>query len=539
MIKGEDIVRTILKNGKIFIEKGNFQEALLIEDGKIVAFGSNKDSDTYSADSIIDLKGRTVLPGFNDSHLHMMRTGESMNVCDLSHAQSIDEVVSLGKEFLKNHPQTTVLSGRGWNQDYFKEPQKRLLTRYDLDKISTEIPIVFTRACFHLATGNTKALKVLGIDSLTQVEGGTIEIGNDGSPNGIFNENATTLLDSVKDQKSSKDLENDYLKAVDYALSVGITSVQSCDILRNNYDDVFKAIHSIYNNKKTKLRYRHQFNFQRIDEFEAYLNGEYKTGDYDDYFVSRGCLKLFKDGSLGARTAYMINEDHDDPGNRGIEVLSDSQFYELCDLASKNNIQVVTHAIGDAAIESVMDAYEKTMNGKDNPLRHSIIHFQITSAAQLKRAAKLKIPIIYQPVFLNYDLKIVNSRVGFELADSSYAFNSMYHSDSSISFSSDSPIEDCNPFLSIYCAVTRMDFDGNPKQGFNPKEKMSVEDAIDAYTFGSSYNEFKEDTKGKLKPGYVADLIVLDQDIFSVEPTRIKDTQVIMNMIDGEIVYKK
>lgn len=532
-------MRTILNNGKIFVEKGNFKQALLIEDGIIKANGNNTDINKYKADKILDLQGKTVLPGFNDSHLHMIMTGEAMNICELSSARSIDDVVRLGRDFLQNNPQTKVLSGRGWNQDHFKQPQNRLLTRLDLDKISTEIPIIFTRACFHLAVGNTAALELLKIDKSTVIDGGSIGIGSDGNPNGIFSENATSLLDSLKENKSIDNLVSDFLKASDYALSVGITSVQSCDILRSNFENTFDAIHHIYDNNKTKLRYRHQFNFQRIEDFNVYLSGEFKTGAYDEKFLSLGCLKLFKDGSLGARTAFMLSDYHDDFGNRGIEVLTDSQFQELCDLASKNNIQVVTHAIGDAAIESVMNAYENTMHGKDNPLRHSIIHFQITSKEQLERASNLKIPIIYQPIFLDYDHNITESRVGPKLASSSYAFNTMYHSNSVISLSSDSPIEDCNPFLSLYCAVTRKDFSGNPKHGFYPAERMDVADAIDAYTHGSAFNEFKEDTKGKLNPGYVADLIILDQDIFTIEPEMIKDIKVLKTMIDGEFVYEK
>lgn len=538
-IKGDAVMRTLMKNGKIFIEKGVFQQAVIIEDGWITAVGSNNEMSKFNTDITCDLDGKTVLPGFNDSHLHMMMTGEAMSTCNLSGARSIDDIIQLGKAFLDKHPTTKILKGRGWNQDYFKVNQRRLLTRHDLDKICTDIPIVFTRACSHVAACNTKSIEALNINHLSTVDGGTIGIGNDGLPNGIFQENAITLLNSLSGNKTKQELENEFNKANEYALSVGITSVQSCDVLKTNFDNTFSAIHSIYSNTKKLVRYRHQFNFQRIKEFEAYLEGEFITGQYDDQFLSRGCLKLFKDGSLGGRSAYMLSEYNDDPKNRGIEVLSDDQFQTLCDLATKNNIQIVTHAIGDAAVESVINAYEKTMKDNKNPLRHTIIHFQITNSNQLTRASELKIPIIYQPIFLDYDHKIVESRVGVDLANTSYAFNTMYMSDSSVSFSSDSPIEDCNPMLGIYCAVTRMGLDGTPKEGFNPKEKMGIEEAVDAYTYKSAYNEFKENTKGKLKPGYVADLIILDQDIFSIEADMIKDIKVSKTMINGEFVYER
>lgn len=529
---------TLLKNGKIYIEKGTFQEALLIENGLIKHFGTNQQLSQYKADVVIDCQGKTVLPGFNDSHLHMMMTGEAMLTCELSSARSVDEVIALAKAFLDKHPTLTVLSGRGWNQDYFSD-EKRLLNRHDLDKISTTIPIVFTRACFHLAVGNTLAINKLNITRDTVVEGGSFGVDDDGSLNGVFNENATSLLDSLKANKTTEDLVADFLRAANYALSCGITSVQSCDVLRSHFKETFDAIHDIYNTNKTKLRYKHQFNFQQVKDFKEYLENEFIHGSYDETFVSKGCLKLFKDGSLGARTALLRNDYQDDPNNRGMEVISDDLFFELVALATANNIQVVTHAIGNQAIDKVIDAYEKTMSNKQNPLRHTIIHNQITDKQQLERIASLSIPVIYQPVFLDYDHTIVEARVGKALASTSYAFNSLYQLNAPVSFSSDSPIEDCNPFLGIYCAVTRKGLDGNPSSGFYPNEKMAVEDAIDAYTYQSAFNEFKEHFKGKLKPGYVADCIILDQDIFSIEPEKIKDIKVLMSMIDGEIVYQR
>lgn len=532
-------MKTILKNGKIFIEKGQFAEAILIEDGKVKAFGSVEDFSKEKADNIIDLEGKTVLPGLNDSHLHMAMIGEAMNSCELASAKSIEEIIQIGKDFLEENPNTEILSGRGWNQDYFENGEKRLLNKSDLDKISTEIPIVFTRICGHVSSSNTRALEVLGINKDTRVDGGVIEIGPDGTPNGVFNENAVALIDSVKTTKTNEQIQDDFLKAHDYAISNGITSVQSCDVLRSNFDTTFEAIHDLYESGKSKLRYTHQFNFQDIEDFKNYLDGEFKTGKYDGKFLSRGYLKLFKDGSLGARTAYMLEDYKDEPGTRGVNALSDEQFQELCNLATENNIQVVTHAIGDGAIESVIDAYENTMEDGKNPLRHGIVHCQITSREQLERIAKLNIAVMYQPIFLDYDNKIVESRVGEDLASTSYAFNTLYQLGAPISMGTDSPVEDSNPFPNIYCAVTRKALDGTPEGGFYPEENMKVEDVIDAYTHGSAYNEFKEDFKGKLKPGYVADLILLDRDIFSIDPDEIKDIKVLKTMIDGEFVFER
>lgn len=532
-------MKTILKNGKIYVEKNNFQEALFIENGVIKQVGTNEDILKNNADNIIDLEGRTALPGFNDSHLHLSLVGDALTSCNLVPAKSIDDVVDLGRKFLEENTTLPVLYGRGWNQDYFASGEKRLLNRLDLDKISTEIPIVFDRVCCHVSVGNTKALEMLGVDETTYVDGGTIELGPDGKPNGVFNENAVRLIQSIIPEKSDRDREEEFLKAANYALSVGLTSVQSCDIMSKEFKSTFRIIQNIYDNKKVKLRYSHQFNFQDINDFKTYLETEHKTGVYDEKFFSKGALKLFKDGSLGARTALMLDDYKDAPGTKGVAALSDIQLEALCNLATDNGIRVVTHAIGDGAIESVINVYEKVMENGENSLRHGIVHCQITSTEQLERIAKLNIPVMYQPIFLDYDIKIVQDRVGEELASTSYAFNTLYKLGAPISFSTDAPVEDCNPFPNIYCAVTRQCLDGNPEGGFCPEEIMDVEAAIDAYTIGSAFNEFKENFKGRLKPDYVADLIVLDMDIFTIDKNKIKDITVEKTMVDGEFVYNK
>lgn len=528
----------ILKNGKIYIKKGKFAQALYIKNGIIELVASNDDMLKISADNIIDLQGKTVLPGLNDSHMHLWGTGEALTTCNLTSAKSIEEVIQLGKDFLEVNQGIEALAGRGWNQDYFIHGEKRLPNRHDLDKISTEIPIVFKRVCGHVYIGNTKAIEQVGADENTRVDGGVIELGEDGKPNGVFNENAIRLIGSAIPSKSEEDIEKDILTAANYALSVGLTSVQSCDIMSSGAETMFSIIHNIYKEEKTRLRYAHQFNFQDINDFRNYLETEYLSDQYNEKNFSKGSLKLFKDGSLGARTAVMLKDYEDAPGTKGVSALTDEQLQDLCDLATQNGIQVLTHAIGDGAVESVINAYENTMINRENPLRHGIVHCQITSYEQLERIAKLNIPVMYQPIFLDYDIKIMEDRVGKELASTSYAFNNLYKLGAPVSLGTDAPVEDCNPFPNIYCAVNRLCIDGTPSGGFNTSEKMELEDAIDAYTIGSAFNEFKEEFKGRLMPGYVADLIVLDRDIFTIDPLEIKDIKVEKTMIDGEFVFE-
>ena len=232
----------------------------------------------------------------------------------------------------------------------------------------------------------------------------------------------------------------------------------------------------------------------------------------------------------------MLEDYRDDPGNRGVQVLSGDELDKICRLASDRKIQIISHVIGDGALDLVLDAYEKVLVNGRNPLRHGIVHCQISSRSQLERIARLGILVMYQPIFLDYDISIVKDRVGEELASTSYAFNSLYRLGAPISLSSDAPVEDCNPWNNIYCAVSRTRLDGSPSEGFYPEEKMDLYDAIDSYTYGGAFNESKENFKGRLKPAYVADLIVLNKDIFTIDTEEVKNIIVEKTMIDGDFI---
>lgn len=471
--------------------------------------------------------------------MHLSLIGEALSNCNLTNAKSIDDIISLGKRFIKDNPEIKALKGMGWNQDYFTSGEIRTLDRYDLDKISTDIPIVFDRVCCHLSSSNTKAIELLEIDKDTKVDGGIIELDEDKNPIGIFKEYAAKLIQSVIPEKEDAEIEKELLNAMNYCISVGITSVGSCDIMNNDHKQIFRVIRNIYKKNKTKLRYSHQFNFQDIEGFKEYLKSEFNNEDYDEKFLSKGSLKLFKDGSLGARTALLKEVYNDDINTRGVDSHEDDKLRALVELASQNNIQVLTHAIGDGAIESVIDVYKSVNGSSGNKLRHTIVHCQITSSEQLRRIAEEGLSVSMQPIFLDYDIQMVEKRVGKKLASTSYAFNTLYNSNAKVSFSTDAPVEDANPFPNIYCAVNRLRIDKIPENGFYPEEKMDVESAIDAYTIGSAYNEFKEGFKGRLREGYVADLIVLDKNIFTIDPLEIKDVKVEKTMIDGKFVYER
>ena len=538
--------KRIFYNGKIYVEKGTFAEAVFVEDGVIRAVGNVKDVREFSGSDVdeVDLEGKTVIPGLNDSHMHLLMVGMLLSTADIVGVSSIDEMIERVKDFMKQNPDACrngILS-MGWNQDFFAE--KRLPLRADLDRISTDIPIVLRRVCGHVAVVNSKVIEILGWDEqIPEIEGGTVEVDENGKPNGIVTENAGDVVMAVIPNPTYEDNKRAFLKAADYALAHGITSVQSNDVENAtlSMDDTFRMIHEIYDEKQTALRYRHQVCFHSVKAFERYIkDGEFKHGIYRDRDrLDLGPLKLFKDGSLGGRTATMRHEYLDDPGNFGVETLTDEEMRGFCKLANEAGIQIVTHVIGDKAIEDVIGNYEEVIGAGENVHRNALVHCQITDRPMLERIAKSDILVMYQPIFLDYDMHAVISRCGEELSSTSYAFKTLADMGVHISYGTDSPVENCNPFPNIYSAVTRKDKNGWPENGFYGAECVPVEMAIDAYTLGSAYNEFKEKRKGRIKAGYLADMVVLDRDIFTCDPMEIRKILPIMTIVDGEIVYKK
>lgn len=539
--------KLVLVNGKIYVEQDTFARAVYAEGEEIRMVGSDEEIlAAAGADAqIVDLGGRTVIPGLNDSHMHLLNYGMSAARADIIGVTSIDEMIERVRKFASERPEEVKngIMSKGWNQDLFTG-EKRMPNRYDLDQISTEVPVVMLRICGHVAVANSKAIELLGLDEkMIEVSGGTIEVDENGVPNGIFAENAMGLVTDLIPKFTMEDNKRLFLKAADYAVSHGITSVQSNDVgnVSASMEDIFQMVHEIYDEKLCRLRYRHQVCFTEIEEFKKYVEtGEFKNGIYEDpRRLSLGPLKLFKDGSLGGRTAAVRQEYKDDPGNSGVECISGESMDEFCRIADENGIQIVTHVIGDRAIEDVTKSYEHVLHEGKNPLRHGLIHCQITDRPMLERIAKDDILVSYQPVFLDYDMHIVVRRCGESLSSTSYAFQTAKQLGIHVSYGTDCPVEDCNPFPNLYAAVTRKDRSGYPEGGFFPQECMSISEAIDAYTAGSAYNEFSETYKGRIRPGYLADMVVLDKDIFTCDPMEIKDILPDMTIIGGEIVYKR
>ncbi len=530
-------MKTLYFNGNIYTGSG-FTHSLLEENGVILAMGDAAAMRAEGAKAF-DLEGKTVVPGFNDSHLHLMGLGKHLLSVNLLGCKSIDEVKKRTADFIKNNnvEKGAFVTGRGWNQDYF-EGEKRLLTRDDLDEVSKDHPIILRRACGHMLTCNSLALEKAGIDENTPaVSGGEIRRDEKGRLSGIFTERAMGLVEGAVPRPDAETVAKYLKKGMEYAASYGLTSLQPNDINDMDYPLIDEAYHLLEQRGEMKTRINVQCCFNTVEGYEKFLNDGYYMGKGNSLYKI-GPLKLFVDGSLGARTALMRKPYKDDPNAEGILCTDEKTLDEFYKLAESHKMQVVTHAIGDRAVEMVLGAIERNAE-KGNPLRHGVVHAQITDKALLERFKELNAFALVQPIFLHYDMHIVEQRVGKELAETSYNFKTLDDMGVCVSFGTDSPVEDVSTFDNLHCAVNRQDLKGFPEGGYVPSERFSVENAVKCYTHAGALTSFEEYEKGLLEPGMMADFAVLDRNIFEIDKSEIIKTKVLMTVMGGNITYKR
>ena len=536
-------MNTVIYNANVYLERERFAQALLIEDGTIKMVGTNEEVLSAAPQDAqkMDAQGKTVIPGFVDTHQHLYHVGQNLLRVDLSGCRSQQDVVDAGRKFIEEHkvPAGEPVEGWGWNQDYFTDGPA-MPTRQLLDQVSTVHPVLFTRACGHVMVCNTLALEKAGVwENPPVVEGGQFDLEADGHPNGIVRESSAKEIvnQAILPEENEEKMEEILAAAMEYAASHGLTSVQTNDVAGENYETMLRVYDKLLHEKKS-LRVYMQCCLMEKELFQRFLNDGHRTGTGDEW-LKIGPLKLFTDGSLGARTALMRQDYADEPGTRGISTLSQEDLDGLVALAEENKMQVAVHAIGDKAIEMCLDSYAKVLKDGKNPNRHGIVHCPITDRPLLQRFADLDVHALVQPIFLHYDMHICADRVGQELTNTSYAFHTMNELGVHVSYGTDSPVEDLDPIANLHCAVCRQDLKHQPAGGWIPAEKVDIYQAVDDYTISGAYNAFEEQTKGRLAPGYVADLVMLDQDIFHIPEEQILDTHVTLTMVGGKVVYQK
>lgn len=537
----------ILTNGNI-ITMSEFKSkatAVAIKNGRFSKIGIDDEVLALRNNNteIIDLEGKTVLPGFIDSHMHLLGYGSNLEKCDLRKVKSIDTLIEETKKFIGNKKIESGkwILGRGWNQDFFDT--KRFPTRYDLDKISTNHPICLIRACGHICVVNSKALELAGINKTTsQIAGGRFDTDETGNPLGIFRENALNLIYQKIPEPNIQDIENMIVTASKKLLSKGITSVQTddfCVISQKNYQKVLDAYFALNKDKKLPIRVYEQCLLPKIDLLKEFLNKGYTTG-YGDEFFKIGPLKLLGDGSLGARTAYLSKPYNDDPSTCGIALYTQEELDELVLTAHNAGMGVAIHAIGDKMMYMSFESIEKAQNSnhRKNP-RHAIIHCQITDKKLLDIFKELNVIAHIQPIFLDYDIHIVEKRLGKDRAKTTYNWKSLFNRGVHVACGSDCPVEETDVLHGIYSAITRKDLQGYPKNGWLPEQKLSLHEAIYGFTLGAAYASFEENIKGSIEPNKLADMVVLSENIYKIPEDNIKDIEIEMTFVNGKLLYAK
>lgn len=537
----------LLTNGKILTmnEKREVAQAAIV-DGEMFAYvGDPAGAERYLQENEIttfeskDLGGRLVIPGFIDSHMHFIHYVKAKNSVNLFGTGSIAELKErMRHAFLSRPPRgNSFLMGEGWNQEFFTD-EKRFPTRYDLDEITTEYPMIIMRTCFHVGVLNSKAMEILGINAESAKEyEDFIEFDHNGEPNGIIKEN---YLDDIKASIPSAalpELLEDVLQSQNDFFELGITSVHSDDFKyapENKPYALMERLVALSESGALKLRISEQALLTKQETLDAFFERSAKLPATRDCRITT--IKILADGSLGARTAYMLAPYSDAPDTVGIAIYAQKDLDGLVMTAHKNHMPVAIHTIGDGAAEMALTAIEKAHTAiPGTNLRHGLVHCQKMNARQLERMKALGIQAYTQPVFINNDMHIADARLGTERVKDSYMWNSINKLGIAQSFGTDAPVEGLNPLAGIFCAVTRSDFNG---QGpFLPEQALDVYDALYAYTAAGAYASGDEGIKGQIAPGMLADFLIMDRDLLNCPKEEILNAKVLCTYLGGNCIF--
>lgn len=498
-------------------------EAILIQCGKIAAIGSNSQIRKQAGreTETIDAKGRTVVPGLVDCHVHMTSFGRSLQEVDLRNVGSIREFQQKIKEYAEKHPGEGWILGGRWDQERFVE--RRYPTHKDLDAATGGRPACLMRVCGHVGVVNSRALQLAGITKKTIVDGGKVDLDETtGEPNGVLRENALELVWKVVPRRAEKELEEACTAACKKAVEAGLTCVHW---MMTSGEEI-KAIQKLHAEGKLPLRV---YLGIAIEFTDALSNLGLLTGFGDD-MVKIGFVKILADGSMGGRTAAMKEPYSDMPETSGMMLYTQRKLNKLVQKAHCAGLQLAIHAIGDRAVDNVLKAYEKAL--KEAPRtdhRHRIEHCSVLNPKLIRRMKRLNLIASVQPHFIASDFWAID-RVGKARARWVFPFKTLFEEGIVVASGSDCPVELISPILGIWAAVARKSF---------PEERLTVEEALRTYTINAAYASFHEDKRGTIEVGKLADLTVLSDNPFLVAPDKTREISVEMTIVDGRVVYAK
>lgn len=506
-------------------------EAIAINGEKIIHVGSSEEVRKMLTDStkLIDAQGQMLVPGFNDSHVHFIDGGFGLSSVSLRDAKTKQEFIDRIAAFVKTVPAGTWILNGDWDHTNWggELPQASWI-----DSVSANHPVFIQRLDGHMGLANSAAMRIAKINNATaDVEGGSIVRAKNGMPEGIFKDNAMGLIGQHISDPSDELKDRALQAAMKYVAENGVTSVQSM----GGWQDL-----EVYRRaaKKGILNTRIYsvvplYTWKKLDE-------EIKKSGKGDSWLKIGGLKGFVDGSLGSHTAAFKQPFSDTPTDSGFLVTPVKELYEQISAADKAGLQVMVHAIGDKAIEEQLNIFERVEkeNGKRDR-RFRIEHAQHIAPEDLSRFKTLNVIASMQPYHAIDDGRWAEKVIGPERIKTTYAFKSLLDNQAVLAFGSDWFVAPPTPLVGIYAAVTRRTLDDKNPGGWVPEQKISVEQALKAYTYNSAYASFDENNKGLLKKGYLADFVILDQNLFDIRPEAIRDVKVMKTFTGGKLVFER
>jgi predicted amidohydrolase YtcJ len=526
-----------LVNGRVHTPFG-MREALAIEAGRVAEVGKTSGI-APGANIVVDLKGRPVFPGFADSHMHLMAWLESRELLDLRPCRSVEDLKKALRAHIEEHPLPCGewYRGIGWNQTSM--PEGRAPNRFDLDAAAPNHPVFLTRVCGHIAVLNTAALGIAGITRNTRVEGGFIELDEQGEPTGLIGEAAVSHAQNRVPRLRYQDMLRLLEKYGSLAASFGLTRLNTDDMGAFGFD--FRRAIGLYTaverDGKLPFRVRQQFLLPDRKTLLDFLSEGWRTGDGTPFYQI-GPLKLLCDGSLGGRTAFLREDYADSPDNRGVAIYEQEELNELVAIAHSSGMQVVTHAIGDGALDMCLSAFENALYACPGNARHQIVHAQIAGDGQLARMRSLHMGALIQPSFVPSDREMAIARLGGDRAGRSYRWKTMLGKGIPLAAGSDAPVESLRPLDGIHAAVTRQSPGGEPENGWTPEERLSIAEALSLYTWADAWQSWNERRRGEILPGRDADLVVLERDPFATPAEELCKIDVAMTICGGRTTYR-
>jgi predicted amidohydrolase YtcJ len=534
----------ILINGKVWTgaNDSTFAEAVAIKANKIMAVGKSVDINSLAdaKTKTIDLQGKLVTAGFNDAHIHFLGGSLGLSEVDMTGTASAAEVAERVNEFIKENPAKEWITGRGWQYTSF---ESGLPDHETLNSISNEKPVFIKAYDGHSAWANKKALDLAGIDRNTKYEGfGEIVKDKNGEPTGTLRESAMGLVGQHVTKLTRREKLEAIRKGMKLAASLGITSIQNAD----GNEEVLSLYQELLNNGELSIRYAAAFSVgENTTDADIALFTKLKDSvGTSNPMIRADAIKFMIDGVIESHTAYMLEPYSDipatDPLALGQLAVPIEKYQELVSKLDKNGFRIYTHAIGDKGVRESLDAYENAanVNGKRDA-RHRIEHIETVAPEDIPRFAQLGVMPSMEPIHADPGTVAVwEKAIGEKRLPWSFVWAEMLKTNAHLVYSSDWPA--CiaiNPIRGIHVAVNRKTPDGFPEGGWIPQQKITMAQAMKAYTATGAYSSFEENLKGQIKEGQLADIIVFSQDLFSIDPMKTHSTKVVLTVFDGKIIY--